>query len=113
MSSVTVCGPLNPSAMQTMVVVLFGTVAGLQFEARLQLPEAPPTQLVVPEAGHEVPPAVRANVAITVCAELIVTIHVPVPEHPPPLQPVKTEPDAASAVRVTCWPIEKAVLHVG
>src|SRR5580704_8616067 len=100
MSNVTVCGPLNPSAMQTMVLVLFGTVAGLQLEARFQLPAVPPTQLVVPVAGHAVPPAVRANVAITVCAELIVTMHVPVPEHPPPLQPVKTEPDAATSVRV-------------
>jgi len=47
-------GPLNPFAMQTMVLVLFGTVAGLQLEARFQLPEAPPTQLVVPVAGQAV-----------------------------------------------------------
>ena len=34
----------------------------------------------------------------------IVTTHVPVPEHPPPDHPLKVEPDAAVAVRVTVEP---------
>ena len=41
------------------------------------------------------------NVAVTDLAALIVTTHVPVPVHPAPLQPVKVEPVAGVAVRVT------------
>ncbi len=67
----------------------------LQFVATFQLPSVPPIQLLVPVAGHAVAP-VEVNVAITVCAELMVTMQVPVPEHPPPLQPVNTEPGLAS-----------------
>ena len=40
-----------------------------------------------------------AKVAVTVCAALIVTVQVPVPEQPPPLQPVNVEPAAGVAVR--------------
>jgi hypothetical protein len=39
--------------------------------------------------------------AVTVVAPVIGTVQVPVPEQPPPLQPVKVEPAAAAAVRVT------------
>jgi hypothetical protein len=53
-----------------------------------------------------------ANVAVTPCAELIVTVHVPVPLHPAPLQPVKVEPVVAAAVRVTLVPVLKLVLQV-
>src|SRR2546422_6535357 len=42
-----------------------------------------------------------AKVAVTVVAALRVTVQVPVPEHPPPLQPVKVEPAAGAAVKVT------------
>jgi len=38
---------------------------------------------------------------------LIVTVHVPVPEHPPPDQPAKLEPAADDAVNVTCVPEAK------
>src|SRR5436309_3078665 len=37
----------------------------------------------------------RAKVAVTVVAALRVTVQAPVPEQPPPLQPVKVEPAAA------------------
>ena len=45
-----------------------------------------------------------ANVAVTVVALFKVTTHVPVPLHPPPDQPLNTEPEAAEAVRVTVVP---------
>jgi hypothetical protein len=35
----------------------------------------------------------------------MVTLHVPVPEHPPPLQPLNVEPPAALAVSVTTVPL--------
>ena len=42
------------------------------------------------------------NVAVTLCAPLIVTTHVPVPAHPPPDQPANVDPDPATVVSVTC-----------
>jgi len=41
------------------------------------------------------------NVAVTAVAAVNVTAHGPVPEHPPPLQPLKVEPVAGAAVSVT------------
>jgi hypothetical protein len=35
---------------------------------------------------------------------LIVTVHAPVPEHPPPDQPLKLDPDPGAAVNVTAVP---------
>ena len=46
----------------------------------------------------------RVNVAVTEVAAFMVTVHVPVPEHPPPLHPVKVEPAEAEAVSVTLVP---------
>lgn len=42
----------------------------------------------------------RPKVAVTLLAASMVTVHVPVPLHPPPLQPVKVLPDDGDAVRV-------------
>ena len=42
---------------------------------------------------------------------LSVTVQVPVPEQPPPLQPVKVEPAAGAAVKVTAVPLANAVEH--
>jgi hypothetical protein len=54
-----------------------------------------------------------ANVAVTVCAAFMVTVHVvPVPVQPPPLQPVNVEPAAGVAVRVTAVPLENAAEQV-
>ena len=47
----------------------------------------------------------RTNVAVTVVAAVTVRVHVPAPLHPPPLQPVKVEPVAGVAVRVTTAPL--------
>jgi hypothetical protein len=54
-------------------------------------------------SGREVDVA-ALKVAVTPVAALSVTLQVPVPVHPPPLQPPKTEPDAALAVSVTRVP---------
>ena len=45
--------------------------------------------------------AVDVKVAVTSMSALIITWHVPVPEHPPPLQPLNVDPDAGEAVSVT------------
>src|SRR5882672_1770788 len=45
------------------------------------------------------------KVAVTEVAALIATVQVPVPEHPPPLQPVNVEPAAAADVNVTEVPL--------
>ena len=46
----------------------------------------------------------RVKVAVTDCAALIVTVQAPVPVHAP-LQPLKIDPDAALARRVTGVPL--------
>ena len=53
-----------------------------------------------------------AKAALTDCAALIVTVQVLVPEHPPPLQPVKVEPAAGTAVSVTPVPLTNDAEHV-
>ena len=45
------------------------------------------------------------NVATTDSAAFIVTTHVPVPEHPAPLQPANAEPEPGVAVSVTTVPL--------
>src|SRR5439155_18601821 len=55
---------------------------------------------------------VGAKVAVTVVAAESVITHVPVPEQPPPLQPVKAEPAAGLALRVTTAPLAKLAVHV-
>jgi hypothetical protein len=52
-----------------------------------------------------------ANVAVTLVAAVTVTTQVPVPEHGVP-QPVKVEPVAGAAVKVTCVPLAKLAEHV-
>ncbi len=46
-----------------------------------------------------------SKVAMTTVPAVRVTVHEPVPEQPPPLQPVKTEPADGVAVRVTGVPL--------
>src|SRR2546425_8145241 len=55
---------------------------------------------------------VGAKVAVTVVAAESVTTHVPVPLQPPPLQPVKVEPAAGVALKVTTVPLAKLAVHV-
>ena len=54
----------------------------------------------------------KLKVAVTLWAEFMVTVQVPVPEQPPPDQPVKVEPELAVAVSVTDVPLEKEALQV-
>ena len=48
---------------------------------------------------------IMVNVAVTFCAAFMVTVHVPVPLHPPPDQPVKVEVASGVAARVTNVPL--------
>jgi len=54
----------------------------------------------------------RANVAVTEAAALIVTVQGPVPEQPPPLQPVKVELASGVAVKVMAVPLANGAAHV-
>src|SRR2546425_5126085 len=54
----------------------------------------------------------RVKVAVTVVAAESVSTQAPVPEHPPPLQPLKVEPAAGVAVSVTTGPLPKLAAHV-
>ena len=66
-------------------------------------PDSPgPPLVTVPEAVYEV----WANAAVTVVLAFIVTAHAPVPAHPPPDQPLKVEPPAAAAAKLTVEPDE-------
>src|SRR5437773_1471383 len=53
-----------------------------------------------------------ANVAVTEVAAFTVTMQVPVPEQPPPLQPEKVEPAVGVAVKVTAVPVANGAEHV-
>src|SRR2546429_623892 len=55
-------------------------------------------------AGVTVNTKFGGKVAVTVVAAESVTVQAPVPEHPPPLQPVKVEPAAGAAVSATAVP---------
>src|SRR6266704_739182 len=55
---------------------------------------------------------VGVKVAVTVVAAETVTTHDPVPEQPPPLQPLKVEPAAGAAVSVTAVPLVKLAAQV-
>ena len=52
-----------------------------------------------------VPDGTWLNVAVTAVSAFIVTWQVPVPEQPPPDQPVNPEPDAGVAFKVTVVPV--------
>src|SRR3989449_785364 len=66
---------------------------------------APPLEIVNAKVG-----SVKGGV--TVAAAETVTVQVPVPEQPPPLQPVKVEPAAGAAVSVTAVPLVKLAEQV-
>jgi len=61
----------------------------------------------VPVDGEKGADACEANAAMTVVAAVRASVQVPVPLHPPPLQPVKVEPDAGVRFRVTTVPLGK------
>src|SRR5207245_71498 len=81
-------------------------------------PQLMPTGLLVPvPAPAPAGVAVRAKsggvkVVATGVAAGTVTVQGPVPAQPPPLQPVKEEPAAGAAVRVTAVPLVKLAEQV-
>src|SRR2546422_7647492 len=72
------------------------------FAATVRVPEivAPAVGVMMEAAGG----VMSVNVAVTVVAALRVTVQVPGPEQPPPVQPLKVEPAAGAAVSVTAGP---------
>jgi hypothetical protein len=76
----------------------------------------PPDTLPLPEPAVATVSAwfggVAVNVAVTVWSLLSVTVHVEVPEHPPPDQPANVDPDAGVAVSVIAVPCAAVWLHV-
>jgi hypothetical protein len=76
--------------------------------------------MALPESTTEPEPSITMltswlatlNVAVTDLLELIVTVHVPVPEHPDPLHPVKVDPVAGVAVRTTTSFVRIAFVQV-
>jgi hypothetical protein len=65
-------------------------------------PPALPEPLDPPGGGEPEPTVcMTENVAVMVVSAFIVMVQVAVPEHPPPVQPAKTEPGAGLAVSVT------------
>src|ERR1700683_2715876 len=102
LSAVTMSPPAIPLLIQTVVVSV--GIPLLHIDELLQLP-VPPVQLSVPVAGHAAAAAaVRLNVAVTLCAWLIVTTHEPEELVQAPLQPAKVEFDVGAAVSVTTVP---------
>src|SRR5881409_20260 len=67
--------------------------------------------MVVPAASGLSVKVVNAKVAVMEVAAVMVTVQVPVPVQPP-LQPVKVEPGAGTAVSVTAVPLVKVAAQV-
>lgn len=57
------------------------------------------------------PPELALNVAVTEVFAVSVTLHAPVPLHPPD-HPVNVDPALGVAVSVTAVPLAKLALHV-
>jgi len=73
-------------------------------------PTAPFAARLIGDGGGVV--STRPKVAVTVRGWVMLTVHVPVPLHPSPLQPVKPDPAAGVAVRVTLEPEVMLALQV-
>lgn len=99
--------------MQPSVDPLAQSIAGISpaWLVTVPVPEAGPGLGCAIETVSVKFGAGKLNVAVTVSAAFIVTEHVPVPEHPAPLQPAKTDPDAGAAVSVTLVPPVKLAEH--
>ena len=67
---------------------------------RLSAPAMARPSLTLTESVY----VLSVKVAVTDVAEVTVTVHVPVPLQPPPLQLVKVDPVAGDAVSVTVEP---------
>src|SRR5207249_2771397 len=111
--------PLQPEKVEPATgAAVKVTEVPLAYAAAQVVPQAMPAGALVTvplPAPLELTVSVKdcsAKVAVTVCAALIVTVQVPVPEQPPPLQPEKVEPAAGAAVKVTEVPLANAAAQV-
>jgi hypothetical protein len=106
---------LDPAAGVAVKVTIVPSVNDAAHVAPQLIPAGALVTEPEPEPAFETVSVRRTTVlkvAVTDRAELIVTSHVPVPEHPAPLQPAKTEPGAAVAVSVTTVPSVYCAAHV-
>jgi len=117
---VTVTGPLVAVAgTVAMMEELLQLLTVAETPLKVTVPVAPKLEPIIstevaagPEFGvNDAIYGGGPNVAVTVCAELIVTMQVPVPVQSP-LQPVNTRPASAVGVRLTEVPVAKLVEHV-
>lgn len=100
--------PLQPAKVEPAdaAAVSVGEESAAKFAEQVAPHEIPAGALVtVPVPAPALVTAtayiVWANVAVTLWAELTVKEQVPVPEHPPPLQPVKLDPAEGAALNTT------------
>lgn len=113
--------PLHPANVEPAV----GVSLSVTCWPLLKLAVQPPPQLIpvglLVTVPAPVPPFVTVstkvvtaglNVAVTDSAALSVTVHVPVPVHPAPLQPPNVEPEFSAAVSTTWEPLLKFAEHV-
>jgi hypothetical protein len=103
--------PVHPAKTEPPAAVAVNVTTVVRLYASLQSP--PHTIPAGDELTDPVPAPVlftvswnctTVNVAVTVVAAFTVTTHVPVPLHPPPLHPVKSELGVGAAVSVTTVP---------
>jgi hypothetical protein len=108
--------PLQPANTEPSPLAVRTTLVPLEKLVEHVLPQLIPAELLLTfplplpslvTMRANVPAVCWVNVAVTSILALTVTLHVPVPEQPPPLQPENTEPLAATAVSVTLVPLVK------
>ncbi len=124
MVTVQVPVPVQPAPLQPVKVDVASGVAvrvTLVLSRRLSEQVAPHARPPVDEVTVPVPVPARTTVsvccvgwkvAVTVVAALMVTTQLPVPEQPPPLQPVNVEPGLVVAVNTTTLPWSTAAAQV-
>lgn len=102
--------PLNPEPIAGEAVSVT-TVPSLKLAAHIVGQLIPKGLLLTLPAPLPVTERVNGytgtNVAVIVCAAVIVIAHVPVPEQEEDVQPAKAEPVAGTAVKVMLVPLEK------
>jgi phage tail protein X len=109
--------PLQPKKAKSVpgVAVSVTLVPVLKFAEHVPGQLIPAGLLVtvpVPTTVTETVATVGVNVAVTDVSDVRVITHVPVPEHPPPLQPVKVKSVPGVAVSVTLVLSGKGAAHV-
>ena len=107
--------PLQPAKVEALLDTFWETVTSVpELMFALQVPgqEMPPTLVVTVPEPAPLTVTVTGNCAIlkvgvTDCAELIVTVHVGLTPHPPPVHPAKMEAaEDGIAVNVTEAPLK-------